>query len=124
MDMLNIKVNGLPIEAPKGSTVLEATRIAYDLLKSVNATAKAVGVSTKTVLKTLCTSGVYPTEQAELVNRLIVNHTQEEIANRLSIKVKTVQSYLPYTKGTYLTSVKTVNAQRIAACRKRKKGRE
>ena len=28
MDMLNIKVNGLPIEAPKGSTVLEATRIA------------------------------------------------------------------------------------------------
>ena len=28
MDMLNIKVNGLPIEAPKGSTVLEASRIA------------------------------------------------------------------------------------------------
>lgn len=96
----------------------------YDLLKSVNATAKAVGVSTKTVLKTLCTVGVYPTEQAELVNRLIANHTQKEIANRLSIKVKTVQSYLPYSKGTYLTSVKTVNAQRISACRKRKKARE
>ena len=28
MDMLNIKVNGLPIEAPKGSTVLEAARLA------------------------------------------------------------------------------------------------
>lgn len=28
MDMLNIKVNGLAIEAPKGSTVLEAARIA------------------------------------------------------------------------------------------------
>ncbi|MBQ8623208.1 MAG: iron hydrogenase small subunit [Oscillospiraceae bacterium] len=28
MDMLNIKVNGLSVEAPKGSTVLEATRIA------------------------------------------------------------------------------------------------
>ena len=96
----------------------------YDLLKSVNATAKSVGVSTKTVLKTLCTAGIYPTEQAELVNRLIVNHTQEEISNRLSIKVKTVQSYLPYSKGTYLTEDKTVNAQRIAACRKRKKTRE
>lgn len=28
MDMINIKVNGMPLEAPKGSTVLEASRLA------------------------------------------------------------------------------------------------
>ena len=28
MDMLNIKVNGMAIEAPKGTTVLEAARLA------------------------------------------------------------------------------------------------
>lgn len=28
MDMVNIKINGIPVEAPKGSTILEAARIA------------------------------------------------------------------------------------------------
>lgn len=93
----------------------------YEALRSITATAKSVGASNKTVLKTLCTAGIYPTEQAELVNRLAAELTVDEIANRLSISPKTVQSYLPYTKGSYLTDKKSTNAQRIAACRERKK---
>ncbi len=94
---------------------------AYDALKSVRAAAKAAGVSVKTALKVLISNGVYPTPQAELVNRLAQTLTVDEIANRLNITPKTVRTYLPYTKGTYLTEDKSINAQRIAACRERKK---
>lgn len=93
---------------------------AYDAFQSVRATAKATGVSVKTALKVLVSNGVYPTAQAELVNHLAQTLTIDEIANRLSISPKSVGSYLPYTKGTYLTDVKSINAQRIAACRLRK----
>lgn len=96
----------------------------YNTLESLNATAKACGVSVKTALKVLCSAGVYPSEQAERVNRLTETLNVDEIANKLNITPKTVRAYLPYTKGTYLTEDKTVNAQRIAACRKRKKSRE
>lgn len=92
----------------------------YDALKSVNATAKAAGVSVKTALKVLVSKGVYPTPQAELVNRLAQTLTIDEIANLLNITPKTVSTYLPYTKGTYLSTHKSPNAIRIAACRKRK----
>ena len=98
----------------------ERVLIIYDALKSINATAKTSGVSVKTVMKILVSNGVYPTEQAELVNRLAKTLTVDEIANRLAISPKTVKSYLPYTKGTYLTAHKSPNAIRIAACRKRK----
>lgn len=93
----------------------------YNALGSLNATAKACGVSVKTALKVLCSAGVYPSEQAERVNRLAETLSVDEIANRLNITPKTVRAYLPYTKGTYLTDDKTINAQRIAACRERKK---
>ena len=95
--------------------------ITYDALGSLNATAKACGVSVKAALKVLCSAGVYPTEQAERVNRLAETLSVDEIANRLNITPKTVRSYLPYTKGAYLTEDKSINAQRIAACRERKK---
>lgn len=97
---------------------------AYDALGSLNATAKSCGVSVKTVYKVLCSAGVYPSEQAERVNRLAKTLSVEEIANRLNITPKTVNSYLPYTRGTYLTDDKTINAQRIAACRARKKSQK
>lgn len=87
----------------------------YDALKSVNATAKAAGVSVKTALKVLISNGIYPTPQSELVSLLASTLPVDEIANRLSITPKTVRTYLPYTKGTYLTDHKSLNAQRIAA---------
>ena len=93
----------------------------YNALESLNATAKACGVSVKTALKFLCSAGVYPSEHAERVNRLAETLSVDEIANRLNITPKTVRSYLPYTKGTYLTEDKSVNARLIAACRERKK---
>ena len=98
----------------------ERVLIIYDALMSINATAKVLGVSGKTVMKVLVSNGVYPTEQAELANRLAKTLTVEEIANRLTITPKTVRAYLPYTKGTYLTSDKSPNARRIASCRARK----
>jgi transposase len=96
----------------------------YNALESLNATAKACGVSVKTVYKVLCSAGVYPSEQAERVNRLAETMSIDEIANRLNITPKTVRSYLPYTRGTYLTDNKSINAQRIAACRERKKAQK
>lgn len=93
---------------------------AYAVHKSVKGTARATGVSDPTVIKTLCNAGIYPTEQAETINRLAEELSVEEIASRLSIKPKAVCRYLPYTKGSYLTETKSINAQRIQKCRARK----
>lgn len=56
-------------------------------------------------------------------NRLrIAGWRKEAICEELGINPRTYASYMPYTKGSYLidSNRKTVNAQRIAACRRRK----
>lgn len=46
--------------------------------------------------------------------------TTQEIAEKLKINRKTVESYTPYSKGSYSIGKKSINAQRIKQSRERK----
>lgn len=89
----------------------------YQTEQSLRAAARKANVSCKTALKVLCSAGIYPSDRAKRVNELAEHMTVEEIAQALKISPKSVMSYLPYTKGTYLTEDKSKNALAIAKCR-------
>lgn len=81
------------------------------------------GICTATLRRILITEGVplrNGAEQVERIKALSQHHTVDEIAAILGMKSKTVAAYLPYTKGSYSIGEKSINAQRIALCRKRK----
>lgn len=81
------------------------------------------GICTATLRRILITEGVPlrdVSDRADRIKTLGQHHTVDEIAVILGIKTKTVATYLPYTKGSYSVGEKSINAQRIALCRKRK----
>ncbi len=93
MDMLNIKVNGLPIEAPKGSTVLEATRIA------------GVEIPTLCFLKEINEIGAC---------RICVSEVAEMRGPALGPKRLVASCVYPVTEGMeiYTNTPKVINARR------------
>lgn len=94
----------------------------YEVTKSMKETARKLKLSQQTVRRVLISNGIYPSERTREVARLcLMGMTVPEIAEYLGISTKTVQANLPYSKGGYATSQKTINAERIADCRIRKK---
>lgn len=95
----------------------------YDQGESLQRISRTTGICKATVRRILITHGVElrdcPRAAAIAVMQLR-GLTVEQIAEALGISAKTVRAYLPYTRGTYINSDKTTNAQRIAACRARK----
>jgi len=95
----------------------------YDQGESIRRISSVTGICTATIRRILITHGVTlrGCPQADAIASL---HCQgmdvQQIADALKITPKTVRAYLPYTKGTYVGD-KSTNAQRIAACRARKK---
>lgn len=84
------------------------------------------GICTATLRRILITEGVPLRDGAEKVERIqsmAQHHTVDEIAVILGIKLKTIAAYLPYTKGSYSIGEKSINAERIALCRKRKQNK-
>ena len=92
----------------------------WEALGTIKGTARACQVSPKTVLKVLSTHGIAATEQAEQVQAMAEHMSVEEIAAQLKISTRTVQTYLPYTRGTYLSDEKSPNALKLKAWRENK----
>ena len=95
---------------------------AYSRHGSIKGVHKATGYSEGLIRKTLVTAGLYTSPRAEEVQALAAQGLREaDIAEQLGISKGIINTYLPYSKGTYLNEEKTENAQRIRACRARKK---
>lgn len=94
----------------------------YAATKSMNGTARKLKLSKQTVRRVLISNGIYPSERTKEVARLcLMGMTVQEIAEYLGISAKTVQSNMPYSKGSYATGAKSKNAERILECRTRKR---
>lgn len=95
----------------------------YNQLKTLNATAKALGVSLVTVRRTLITRGQFVSERSKQVHRLVMmGLTTAQIAQKLNVTEKAVTSHMPYIKGSnILTKTKSRNAEAIARHRARKR---
>lgn len=90
---------------------------------SIKATAKALRVSDWLVRRILVINGEYSNQTSdEIIGLYNSGAPKSEIADRLSVTIKTVSSYLPYTKGSY-KGAPSENAIRIRRCRERKKER-
>ena len=97
----------------------------YHLHHSVNETAKEFCISAQTVRRILITNGIYLSERSREVARLrLMGMTVQQIAEYLKLDEKVVKIRLPYTKGSYAVGEKSLNAERIAKIRARKKRQE
>lgn len=103
----------------------EAIADLYEEFQSIKMVAKLTGYSDYTINRILITQGIYPCPNAEKVRDLLESdHTPAQISKLLCIANKSIDRYLPYSKGTYKTPEKTVNAIRIRDCRERQKQKE
>ncbi len=75
---------------------------AYDELGSVKNVAKKCGASEVTVRRVLITEGVWSSRTSRKVEELLEQgESVPEIAAELSVSVKAVEAYLPYSRGMY-----------------------
>lgn len=97
----------------------------YRACGSIRETAASCGVSPQKARRILQEAGEYTSPTAEKVAELHeAGRSVAEIAEALHIGEKAVQSYLPYTKGAYMTDAPSANAQRIRKHRTGKAGKE
>lgn len=74
----------------------------YATCKSITQIAKKLKVSEERVRRTLITEGLWTSRSAEPIIKLFYEgKSVSEIAEQLTISEKTVQSYLPYSRGMY-----------------------
>jgi transposase len=93
----------------------------YRECESIKECARKFHCSEKKARRLLITAGEYNTPLSNQINDLYSQGLScMEISEKLGMRAKTVQDYLPYTKGQYLAENPTENAIRIRACRKRK----
>ena len=93
----------------------------YERCGSVKQTAVNVGTSLVRTQRVLITEGLWSSDTSEAVYDLYVQEkTVQEIADELHVSVKTVQAYLPYSKGFYSPSEKSLEAKRSNRYRSRK----
>lgn len=91
----------------------------YETCRSITQVAKKLGVSEERVRRTLITEGLWTSRSAEPIIRLFQEgKSVPEIAEKLMISEKTVQSYVPYSRGMY-GGVKSDTAERSGDYRER-----
>lgn len=98
-------------------------RIIKEYMKcdSVKQTAINVGTTLVRAQRVLITEGLWRSDTSDAVCELYEQgKTTQEIADALYISVKTVQAYLPYSKGFYSSSLKSSEAVRSNLYRNRK----
>jgi uncharacterized protein YjcR len=84
-----------------------------------------LGVSEQSVRKTLITAGLYETPNSRRIKELhAAGMPAKDIAELLKMSPSSVGANLPYERGTYLDTNKSVNAMRIKKCREKKKASE
>ena len=98
-------------------------RIIKEYMKcgSVKQTAINAGTTLVRAQRVLITEGLWRSDTSDAVCELYEQgKTTQEIADALYISVKTVQAYLPYSKGFYSSSMKSSEAVRSNLYRNRK----
>ena len=92
----------------------------YDKIGSIKGTAKQLGISWNRVVKVLSSEGYILNDKHE---QIIMLHNQglsiQEIADKVKLSVKTVQSYVPAKRPFYKYN-QSKNAQKIARWRANK----
>lgn len=93
----------------------------YRACGSIKECAYKFGLSEQKTRRILLIAGEFSSHLSRQISTLHEKGmSPAEIADVLHVRKKTVQSYLPYSKGQYNSEAPTVNAQRIRACRERK----
>lgn len=91
----------------------------------VAATARRAGINYQVVCRILITNGVIPPGKAEAVAELAEKgYSRAEIAKELGIKEKSLKTFLPYDRHSYVVGEKTENAKKIRRRRERKRKNE
>ncbi|MBR3516862.1 MAG: hypothetical protein IKO10_11160 [Lachnospiraceae bacterium] len=93
----------------------------YKITGSVKRTAENLGTTLVRAQRVLITEGLWSSDTSEEIWRLYQKGLNvKEIAEKLFITEKTVQAYLPYTKGYYSDTIKSDEALRSSEYRGRK----
>ena len=94
----------------------------YRRTGSIRATAASSGIGHQAVRRVLIEAGEYTTPRAAQIMELYEQGmSPDEICAELSLARSCVFSYLPYTRGTYLFGLRSINALRIEKCRRKKR---
>lgn len=94
----------------------------YEQNNSMKQISKKLGISEKKVKKILITCGLWESSLSKIINSMFSSgKTQAQIAEELGMKEKTVNSYLPYTRGMQNAEYPSMNALRIRKSREKKK---
>lgn len=97
----------------------------YKSTGSIKSTARIAGICEQSARRILLDAGAYTSETAnEIAKRIEQGEDPHQIAEDMGVSWKTVNSYMKYQKGTYCVGRKSRNAERIAACRQRKRMKE
>lgn len=93
----------------------------YRVCGSIKECARKFGISPQKVRRVLLNAGEYSSPLSDKIADLHEHGmSPSEIAEYLHMRLKTVNGYLPYSKGVYNNETPTANAQRIRAFRERK----
>ena len=92
---------------------------------SINYVAQEMGLSRYKVRKILVTAGFYSTAESREIQRLRDRgYTLEEISSRTGLTPNTINSLLPYGRGTYNLDNPSLNAESCKKYRRRNEARE
>ena len=93
----------------------------YLLTESVKQTAENLGTTPITVRRVLITEGLWHSQTSDAIGELFAAGVPtEQIAEQLSISLKNVQAYIPYTRGSYHAAEKSLSSQQSQQYRERK----
>lgn len=88
---------------------------------SVKKTAKYLGTTPITVRRVLITEGLWHSRTSDAIGELFAAGVPtEQIAMQLSMSLKNVQAYIPYTRGSYRNSEKSFHSRQSKQYRERK----
>lgn len=91
----------------------------YQGTESLKRTAKECGISLFKVRRILVVNGLYNNQVSELIEEYFdQGMSKAEVAKKIGVKEKTLDGYLPYSKGIYGDNP-TKNALSIRKCRKK-----
>lgn len=93
----------------------------YLLTESVKQTAENLGTTPITVRRVLITEGLWHSQTSDAVGELFaMGVSTEQIAEKLTMSLKNVQAYIPYTRGSYHAAEKSLSSQQSQQYRERK----
>lgn len=93
----------------------------YRQTGSIRATSASSGIGHQAVRRVLIEAGEFTSPRAEQIIELYERGmSPDEICAELSLTRSCVFSYLPYTRGAHLFGPRSINAQRIEKCRRKK----